>query len=46
MFYHKDWNALAAVILDLAMFIPIAQAQQPMDMMSCGDATVTTIVAG
>jgi len=27
-------------------FILTAQAQQPMDMMSCGDATMTTIVAG
>ncbi len=26
-------------------FILVAQAQQSMDMMSCGDATVTTIVA-
>lgn len=46
MFHHKDWIALTAVILGFAMFVPIAQAQQPMDMMSCGDTTVTTIVTG
>jgi hypothetical protein len=31
--------------LALLMVTPFAQAQQPMDMMSCGDSTVTTIVA-
>lgn len=46
MYNRKSWIAVTIVILGLAMFIPVAQAQQPMDMMSCGDATVTTIVAG
>ena len=32
-------------IFALIVFIPKAQAQQPIDMMSCGDATMTTIVA-
>ena len=32
-------------IFTLFLFILVAQAQQPMDMMSCGDATMTTIVA-
>lgn len=31
--------------LTLLMVAPFAQAQQPMDMMSCGDSTATTIVA-
>jgi len=31
--------------LALLMVTPFAQAQQPIDMMSCGDSTVTTIVA-
>jgi hypothetical protein len=46
MFHHKNWTALTAVIFGLAISIPVAQAQQPIDMTSCGDATVTTIVAG
>jgi hypothetical protein len=44
MFHSKIWITMTGVILGLAFFIPVAQAQQPMDMMSCGDATVTTIV--
>jgi hypothetical protein len=46
MFHRRNWITMTVVILGLGMFIPVAQAQQPMDMMSCGDATVTTIVAG
>jgi len=33
-------------IFALPLFNPKVQAQQPMDMISCGDATTTTIVAG
>lgn len=32
--------------IGIFLFIPCAQAQQPMDMMSCGDSESTTIVAG
>ena len=45
MSYRRNWVAVPVVIFGLAMFIPFGQAQQPMDMMSCSDATVTTIVA-
>ena len=45
MFHRRNWITLTVMILGLAVFIPFAQAQQPMDMMSCSDATVTTIVA-
>jgi len=42
----KFITILGAVgIFALALFIPKVQAQQPMDMMSCGDATITTIVS-
>jgi len=34
-----------AGILALLMTSSFAQAQQPIDMMSCGDSTVTTIIA-
>jgi hypothetical protein len=40
------WVAVTALLLSLITFIPEVPGQQPMDMMSCGDATVTTIVAG
>ena len=46
MYHRKNWIAVTVVILGLAMYIPVAQAQQPMDMISCGDGTLTTIVAG
>ena len=46
MFHRRNWITMTVVILGLTMFIPVAQAQQPMDMMSCGNMTATTIVAG
>ncbi len=37
------WAAI--MFSGLITFVPITQAQQSIDMMSCGDATLTTIVA-
>jgi hypothetical protein len=45
MFHRRNWLGMTVVVLGLAVFIPEAQAQQPMDMISCGDGTVTTIVS-
>jgi hypothetical protein len=45
MSYPRNWIAMTFVILGLTMFIPVTQAQQPMDMISCGDATVITTVS-
>jgi hypothetical protein len=42
----KYFFVLAGVVfLTLIMFIPMTQAQEPVDMVLCGDATLTTIVA-
>jgi hypothetical protein len=43
--HRRNWITMIVVILGLAVFIPVAQAQQPIDMMSCGDATMKSIVA-
>jgi hypothetical protein len=40
------WIAATALILGLITFIPEVPGQQPMDMISCGDAKSTTIVSG
>jgi hypothetical protein len=45
MFQRGNWITMIVVFLGLFVFIPGAQAQQPMDMMSCGSMTVTTTVA-
>jgi hypothetical protein len=45
MFHRSNWITVTVVILGLAIFISFAQAQQPIDMMSCGDGTYTTIVS-
>jgi hypothetical protein len=45
MFQRRNWITMIVVFLGLSVSITVAQAEQPMDMMSCGDATVTTIVA-
>ncbi len=39
------WVAVTVVILGLIIFIPEVRGQQPMDMISCGDAVVTTAVS-
>jgi len=42
-------NKICSIIfgfIGIFLFIPYAQAQQPIDMMSCGDVEMTTIVAG
>lgn len=41
----RYWVGVTAVLLGLMTFIPEVPGQQPMDMISCGDATVTTIVS-
>jgi len=46
MFHSRNWITMSIIICGLLLFVPVAQAEQPMDMMSCGDMTVTTIVAG
>ena len=42
----KYWVVMIALILGLFISNSVAQAQQPIDMMSCGDSEMTPIVAG
>jgi len=42
----RYWVAATWVILGMLTFIPEVPGQQPMDMISCGDAKSTTIVSG
>src|SRR4030042_2616781 len=42
----RYWVAATAVIWVLITFIPEVRGQQPMDMISCGDAKTTAIVSG
>jgi hypothetical protein len=42
----RYWIAATTVILGMIAFIPEVSGQQPMDMISCGDAKTTTIVSG
>jgi hypothetical protein len=44
MFYRRNWIAVIVVILGLAMFIPVAQAQrQEMESIICGTSTITMV---
>lgn len=42
----RYWVAATAVILGLITFIPEVPGQQPMDMISCGDTKIATIISG
>ena len=46
MFYRRNWIAMTVVILGLAMFIPVAQAQrQEVEGISCGANTGSVVQA-
>jgi len=43
---RRYWVTAMVMLLGLITFIPEAPGQQPMDMISCGDAKATAIVSG
>jgi len=43
MYYHRSLIAVTIVILNLVMFISVAQAQQPIDFTDCSSGTFTLL---